>query len=167
MDARTGSVGTSGTADRLRLGQWLALAVPGALLLGAMGSQHIGGLVPCEMCMWQRWPHLAAVLLAAASFASPRHARPLVLLAALGIAVSAAIGVFHAGVEAGWWQGLTSCSTTAAGASTDELLKSILATPLVRCDQVQWSLLGISLAGWNALISLPAAGMIAWLASKR
>ena len=77
---------------------------------------------------------------------------------ALAIAVSGVIGVFHAGVELGWWQGLTRC-TSGGAMSLDELMK----VPLVRCDQVQWSLLGISMAGWNAILSLASAATIAIL----
>jgi disulfide bond formation protein DsbB len=146
------------------LARLLALAVPAALLGGALGSQYIGGLHPCEMCYWQRWPHAAAMVLAGAAFlfpaASPR-ARMFAALAALAIAVSGAIGVYHAGVELGWWQGLTRC--TAGGAmSLDQLMK----VPLVRCDQVQWSLLGISMAGWNAIVSLGSAALIALLMAR-
>jgi disulfide bond formation protein DsbB len=166
MDARTGQL-AGVRSGSFELARGLALAVPGTLLLGALGSQHIGGLNPCEMCQWQRWPHLAAVVLAGLAFAVPRPARPLVLLAALGIAVSGAIGLFHAGVEQGWWEGLTTCSTVAVGATPDELLKSIMATPLIRCDQIAWSFLGLSLAAWNALVSLTTAGAIAWLTHKR
>lgn len=166
MDARTGQL-TAVRSGSFRLGQWLALAVPGSLLLGALGSQHIGGLNPCEMCLWQRWPHLAAIVLAALSFAMPRQTRPLVILAAIAIAVSGAIGVFHAGVEQRWWEGLTTCSTVAKGATPEELLKSIMATPLIRCDQIAWSFLGLSLAAWNGLISLLSAGAILWLTRKR
>lgn len=164
MDAQTGSLTRPATAgNRLRLAQWIALLVPAGLLAGALGSQHLGGLHPCEMCYWQRYPHWAALALSGASFLLPGSRRPLVLLAALAIAISGAIGVFHAGVELGWWEGLTTCATTAAGGSPDELLRSILNTPLVRCDQVQFAFLGISMAGWNALLSLSAAGAIAWL----
>ncbi len=137
------------------LARLLALLVPLGLLGGALGSQYIGGLAPCEMCYWQRWPHAAAILLAALAFvssASRQRARLLTGLAAIAIAISGAIGVFHAGVELGWWEGLTRC--TAGGVlSLDELMN----VPLVRCDQVQWSLLGISMAGWNAIISLGSA----------
>lgn len=162
MDARSGSINVRGADSGSRLGQWLALLVPAALLAGALGSQHIGGLAPCEMCYWQRYPHWAAIALAAASFLLPAFRRPLVLLAALAIAISGAIGVYHAGVEIGWWEGLTTCSSTGA-----QTLEEILATPLVRCDQVQFSFLGISMAGWNAIISLSAAGAIAWLTLRR
>jgi disulfide bond formation protein DsbB len=166
MDARTGEM--TAVRARPRLGQWLALAVPGGLLLGALGSQHLGGLAPCEMCFWQRWAHLAAVAIAGASFLLPRGvARAATLLAALAIAVSGAIGLFHAGVEQGWWEGLTSCATTASGQTADELLKSIMAAPVIRCDQIAWSFLGLSMAALNALISLFAAGGIAWLIAKR
>ena len=139
----------------------LALAVPAALLGGALLSQYVGGLYPCEMCYWQRWPHAAAILLALWAVLSPLNAprtRPLVLSAALAIAVSGAIGVYHAGVELGYWEGITTC--TATGASS---LEDILKVPLVRCDQVQWSLLGISMAGWNAILSLGGAALIAFL----
>jgi disulfide bond formation protein DsbB len=154
-------------AGLARLAQWLALAVPGSLLLGALGLAASWRLSPCEMCLWQRWPHLAAVVLAGLSLAAPKLARPLVLLAALAIAASGLIGSFHAGVEQGWWEGLTTCSTVATGATPDELLKSIMATPLIRCDQIPWSFLGLSLAAWNGLTSLFSAGAILWLTQKR
>src|SRR3954452_21862050 len=80
----------------------IALLLPIGLLGGAIGSQYLGGLVPCEMCIWQRWPHAAAILLAALAFTAPAEAprsRVLTLLAAVAIAISGAIGVYHAGVE--------------------------------------------------------------------
>ena len=148
-------------ADPTAQARLLALLMPAALLGGALGSQYFGGLNPCEMCYWQRWPHAAAIILAAAAFLVPRRSRLLTGLAALAIAVSGAIGVFHAGVELGWWQGLTRC--TAGGAlSLDDLMN----VPLVRCDQVQWSLLGISMAGWNAILSLGSAGVIGLLLAR-
>ena len=152
-------------AARLNQARLLALLVPLALLGGALGSQYIGGLYPCEMCYWQRWPHAAAILLALGAYLSPLdspHVRPLTLLAALAIAVSGAIAVFHAGVELGWWEGVTRCTMTGATS-----LEDIMSVPLVRCDQVQWSLGGISMAGWNALISLGGAAAIAWLATRK
>jgi disulfide bond formation protein DsbB len=84
------------------------------------------------------------------------------LLAALAIAVSGAIGVYHAGVELHIFQGFTTCTATASGGSTADLFKQIAGAPLIRCDQVQWSFLGISMAGWNAIISLFGAAAIAW-----
>lgn len=154
----------------LRKARLLALIAPALLLGGALASQYIGGLYPCEMCYWQRWPHEAAIALAILAFGlsgQPSWSRALVLLAALAVAVSGAIGVFHAGVEYGWWEGLTTCSRGPAGVSGAELLDAILKSPLVRCDQAQWTLFGISLAGFNALFSFGAAIAIWALASGK
>ncbi|HEU5482693.1 MAG TPA: disulfide bond formation protein B [Sphingomicrobium sp.] len=151
---------------RAQLGRLIALLVPLALLGGALGSQYIGGLYPCEMCYWQRWPHAAAILLAALAFSAPaisQRSQTLILLAALAIAVSGAIGVYHSGVELGILEGFTTCTTTARAATNEELLEQIMKVPLVRCDQVQWSLIGISMAGWNAILSLGGAALVTWL----
>lgn len=138
--------------------RFLALVVPAALMLGALGSQYIGGLHPCEMCYWQRWPHDAAIVLALFAFGTrvDKASHVLVALAALAIMVSGGIGLFHAGVEYGWWEGITTCSTTAAGVSLEDIMRA----PVVRCDVPQWTLLGISLAGFNAIISLGSGAVI-------
>ena len=137
-----------------KLAQRLALGVPALLLGGAYLSEYGFGLVPCEMCWWQRYPHFVAIGLALVStFAAPK--RLWIALAALAILVSGTIGAFHAGVEHGWWEGLTACSTPALGGG--DPLEAIMNAPLVRCDEVQWSLAGISLAGFNFLISSVAA----------
>ena len=151
---------------RAELGRLVALLLPLGLWGGALGSQYLGGLHPCEMCYWQRWPHAAAIVLAGLAFTSPaaaRRSQMFTLLAAAAIAVSGAIGVYHAGVELGVFEGLTTCTSTARAATTDELLKQIMKVPLVRCDQVQWAFAGISMAGWNAILSLGGAIAIAWL----
>ena len=139
----------------------IALVLPLLLLLGALGSQFLGGLYPCEMCHWQRWPHYAAVLLAAATFVVPQRSlrASLVLVAALLIGISGAIGLFHAGVEYHWWNGITACTTTVsmAGTTPAERLAAIMNAPMVRCDSAQWTLAGISLAGFNAIFSLGGA----------
>jgi disulfide bond formation protein DsbB len=148
----------------------IALLLPAALLAGAFGSQYLGGLVPCEMCWWQREAHMVAVVFAALAFTAPAGSRPsrtLVLLAALAIAVSGAIGVYHAGVEAKIFEGLTHCTALVkSGTSTAELLRQITHAPLVRCDEVQFRFLGISMAGWNAILSLGGAALILFLALK-
>ena len=88
------------------------------------------------------------------------------MLAAIAIAISGAIGVYHAGVELKIFEGLTTCNSTAYGASTADLMKAILNAPIIRCDQVQWSFLGISMAGWNAILSLGAAAAILFFVRK-
>jgi disulfide bond formation protein DsbB len=147
--------------DRARM---LSVLVPAGLLAGAYGSQYLGGLHPCEMCYWQRWPHFAALGLGLASFALsglPDRGRSLVWLAALAILVSGGIGAYHFGVELGYFEGLTSC-TSANGS-----LQDILNSPLIRCDEVQYEFLGISIAGWNAILSLGFGTAILWLSLKR
>src|SRR5688500_6956413 len=143
----------------LHLARRLALLVPGALLAGAFAFEYVGGLPPCEMCWWQRYAHLAALAFALASFAGaarlPDRGRSFVWLAALAILVSGLIGAYHAGVEADVFEGFTQCTAT-GGRS----LAEIMATPLVRCDEVPWQLFGISMAGWNAILSILAALLI-------
>nr|WP_208411861.1 disulfide bond formation protein B [Sphingomonas naasensis] len=146
----------------------IALLLPAALLAGAWGSQ-LFGLVPCEMCHWQRWPHYAAVAVAALAFAP--LGRPVqmlfVLFAGVLIAVSGAIGVFHAGVEYHWWQGITACTAPVSHGDAMDLLNEALRRPLIRCDAPQWTLFGISLAGFNAILSLAGAVAIFALAPRR
>lgn len=138
--------------DRAR---WLALLLPLGLLGGAYASQYIGGLYPCEMCWWQRWPHFAALPLALLGFFNPgkQQRKNAVALAALAILTSGLIGGYHAGVEYGWWEGITTCSSTVAPGSGKDVLDAILNAPLIRCDIAPWTLFGISLAGYNFLIS--------------
>jgi disulfide bond formation protein DsbB len=147
----------------------IALLVPAVLMAGALGSQYLGGLYPCEMCHWQRWPHYAAIVVAALAFlTSGATRRGLVVVAALLVATSGAIGIFHAGVEYGWWHGITGCSSTVTPTGTpEERLAQIMNAPMIRCDVPQWSLAGVSLAGWNALVSLPAAIVALVLAARR
>jgi len=158
-----------GGLDAAAAARLIALLLPVALLGGALGSQYLGGLHPCEMCYWQRWPHGAAIVLALLAFTAPAEtprSRVLTLLAAAAIAVSGAIGVYHAGVEARIFEGFTQCTAMGKGLSTAELLKEISHAPLVRCDEVQFRFLGISMAGWNAILSLGGAGLIAILTLK-
>jgi disulfide bond formation protein DsbB len=147
----------------------LALLIPAGLLAGAWGAQLIGRLYPCEMCHWQRWPHYAAVAVALLAFVLPTRMRRLAIVAAaLLIAVSGAIGLFHAGVEYHWWQGVTACSSTTAldGISAAARLEQLMNAPIVRCDAAPWTLAGISLAGFNAILSLGGALLILLMLRK-
>ena len=153
----------AGGIDYAAAARLIALLLPLALLAGAYGSQYLGGLYPCEMCWWQRYAHFAALAFAIPAFFFPAQrgvSRALVLLAALAIAVSGAIGVYHAGVEAKIFEGFTQCTALSKSSSTADLLKEITHAPLVRCDEVQFRFLGITLAGWNAILSLGGAALI-------
>src|SRR5688500_13537620 len=146
----------------------LALLVPAALLAAAFGFEHIGGLYPCEYCWWQRWAHLAALAFALLSLAPMADkGRSLVWLAAAAMLVSGGIGAYHAGVEARIFAGFSQCASAGGGGTTAELLEEIMSRPLIRCDEVQWSFLGISMAGWNAIVSIGFASLILWLSLRR
>ncbi|MCR9127523.1 MAG: disulfide bond formation protein B [Rhodobacteraceae bacterium] len=141
-----------------------ALLGSAALLAGAFAFQHLGGLAPCKMCIWQRYPHVAAVALGLAALGLGY--RGLAWLGAAAAAVAAALGLYHTGVERGWWEGPSTCSSgSISGLSADDLLEQIMAAPLVRCDEVAWSLLGLSMASWNAVLSLIL--MALWIAAAR
>ena len=128
------------------------------LLVVAFGFEYLGGLSPCKLCLWQRWPHLGVIvfsLLGTMGFLRPQ---PAFLLVALFAAVTAGIASYHVGVEQQFWAGPTSCSGKATAMSTADLLDNLLSTPVVRCDEIVWSFAGISMAGWNLLLSAGLAG---------
>ena len=144
----------------------LVVAGPAALLGGALAFQYLGGIHPCEMCLWQRWPHAAAIGIGLLALAW-RSNRAVIAAAALAVLVSGGIAAFHVGVEQHWWQGITACAAAPARGSADDILRDILATPLVRCDAVAWSLFGVSMAGWNAIFSMLIGGGTLWRLTRR
>ncbi|MFM5929969.1 MAG: disulfide bond formation protein B [Novosphingobium sp.] len=148
----------------LEKARWIAFLVPAGLLGGAYVSQYGFNLFPCEMCWWQRYPHFVAIALGLLAFAL-KSARWPVALAALAVLASGLIGAFHAGVEYGWWEGFTRCTSMVEKGS--DPLAAVLAAPITRCDEVQWSLFGISLAGFNFLISTAGALVALALLRKR
>lgn len=136
----------------------LLLVLAALTALGtAFGSQIWGGLHPCDMCWWQRYAYMAAILplLPAALLRLPLPARRLCLVVGgLAFLIGAGISLFHAGVEQKWWQGFTACTAPVSSGGLDDLRAAILAAPVVRCDDIPWSLFGISIAGFSALASL-------------
>lgn len=142
----------------------LAAGGSALLLAGAFAFQMLG-YPPCKMCLWQRWPHAIAVLIGLAFVAL--RLRILAWFGALATAVTSGIGFFHAGVEQGWWEGPSSCSGNASlsGLSGAELLSTEDVAPIVMCDEIAWSLAGISMAGWNAVFSLIL--MLIWVRAAR
>ena len=152
------------TDTALRSARLIALGVPAFLLGGALVSQYVFGLYPCEMCWWQRYPHIAAIALALLGYAL-KPARWPVALAALAVLASGVIGAFHAGVEYGWWEGITGCSS-AVDLSGGNPLEAIMNAEIARCDVAPWALFGISLAGWNFLFSSAGALIVFVLLAK-
>lgn len=144
----------------------LAAGGSAALLIAAFGFQHLGGLAPCKMCLWQRWPHAAAVLIGLILMAG--GARALAWLGALATITTGVIGVYHAGVEWRWWPGPSSCS----GGGSDlgamdgaDLLSLDTPASVVMCDEIVWQFLGLSMAGWNAVIAFVLTAL--WVVAAR
>ena len=148
--------------DNLGKARALAVLVPAALLGGAYVAQYGFGLPPCEMCWWQRYPHFAAVGIGLLAYVM-KPPQVWTALAGLAILTSGLIGGFHAGVEYGWWEGITACTAPMAGAD----VLDFNAAPLIRCDVAPWALGGISLAGFNFLISSVSGAAIVALAAYR
>ena len=139
-----------------------------AMLLAALAFQYIGGLAPCALCILQRWPHLVAVALMALWLATRWRVLP--WLGALAALTTAAIGVFHLGVEQGWWEYISACTQgSLAGESAASLLpgSGAAVAPPVRCDRIAWEFLGLSMAACNALASLGLAALWLFGAAKR
>ena len=142
-----------------RHGLLACAAMSTALLIGAFLFQHVGGMAPCSLCIWQRWAH-AAVIVAAAIGLLALPSRAALLLPMAAALASFGIAGYHAGVEWQLWEGPAGCTASlGAGLGAADLVDQLLATPVVRCDDVPWSLFGLSMAGWNALLSLDIAGV--------
>ena len=143
----------------------LLLGASAAILAAAFASQYIGGLEPCVLCLYQRVPYgvviaLSGLGLVLSGLAPPPRGVIAVLggVCAAAFLVNAGIATFHVGVEQHWWQGTEACGAAGTTARTIEQLRAqIFAAPVARCDEVPWSLFGISMAGYNVLASLVLA----------
>lgn len=135
------------------------------LLLGGAYLFQAAGYQPCKMCLWQRWPHMIAILAGVAYFLM--QAKPFIWIGMLSALTTAGLGFYHTGVEKGWFEGPTSCSGSGlSGLSADDLL-STNGPLVIMCDQVSWSLMGLSMASWNAVLSLILAVIWATALFKR
>ena len=143
----------------------LAAAGSAALLAGALAFQYLGGLAPCHLCLLQRYPHAAAVVIGVLALLVPR----LTLLpwaGALAALTTAGIAAYHTGVERHWWEGPSTCTAgSILGLDPKDLLAQIQAAPVVQCDQVAWEMIGLSMASWNMLAALVL--MVIWVLAAR
>ena len=122
------------------------------LILGAYSFEFIGGFSPCKLCYLQRYPHFLVILIFPLFYFFP--GRILIFVGIVSMLASTVLAFYHVGVEQKYWPGPNSCTTSSIeGLTTDQLLDQIMSAPLVRCDEIVWDLIGISMAGWNALIS--------------
>lgn len=135
-----------------------------AMMLGALAFQYIGNMPPCKLCYWQRYPHILAIVIAVIGLFVPGRLWP--LLGAGAALTTAAIGIYHTGVERKLWEGPSSCSSnTVSGLSGSDLLAQIMSAPIVRCDEAPWELFTLSMASWNAIVSIGLA--LVWLAAAK
>ena len=122
------------------------------LLLGAFAFQYIGGYPPCKLCYWQRYPHIIAVFFGVIYFYT--FMAKMVYISSAATFLSAAFGAYHFGTEQGFWPGPNTCSSgDVSTLSTDALIEQIMSAPITKCDEVVWSFLDISMAGWNTIFS--------------
>ena len=162
---------------KIRLAFFALLVASVAILAAAFAFQLLGGLQPCELCLWQRYPYGLVIGLAGVGLGLTRagvaQSRLVIILVvcAIVLLIGAGIAAFHVGVEQTWWQGTAACAgNLSATTSIDDLRQKLLAAPVVRCDDIAWSLFGISMAGYNVLMAgaLGAGGLIAaWRLAKR
>jgi disulfide bond formation protein DsbB len=142
----------------------VVFVVAAATILGALAFEHIGGYAPCPLCLDQRLAYYFAVPASAVAFLLARGhvtgiARLLLLLIALAFLVNAGLGIYHSGIEWKWWSGPDSC---AGGFDLQWGAGGIVDTPVIRCDEASWRFLGLSFAGWNAVISVALAAVAAY-----
>src|SRR5258706_7849234 len=132
----------------------LVLAASAVALATAFAAQYWGGLQPCVLCLYQRWPYAVAIALALVALALGGAARGWTVgLAGVAFTVGAGIAMFHVGVEQGWWQGTSECGATFRADSIEALRAQLMAAPVVRCTDVAWSFAGVSMAGFNVAAS--------------
>lgn len=149
----------------------LLLTAASATLLGALAFEHIGGLAPCPLCLQQRYPYwlgipIALVALLALARGYPGAATALALLVGAGFAAGSVLAFYHAGIEWHWWRGPTTCAGGALPSDVTALLSDLQGDAPPRCDEAAWRLLGISLSGYNALISAALAALSLRIATQ-
>ena len=116
-----------------------------------LGFEYLGGLAPCKLCLWQRWPHVGVIVFCLMGMTGILRLGPAFLMIALCAAITAVIAGYHGCGKTALGRS-TSCSGALTSMSASDLLDSLLATPVVRCDEVAWSFANISMAGWNMLL---------------
>lgn len=146
--------------DRAPILLFLASA---ATLLGALAFQYIGDFDPCVLCVYQRWPYLVVAGLCVLAWVVKPLTRSALFACGTVFVVSTGLGAYHVGIEQGWVAGTVACGASGSATTVNELRSQIMNAPATRCDEIAWSLFGISLAGYNLLVSL-ALAVLSWVA---
>lgn len=131
------------------------LIAAGGVLAAALYFQYFKGLAPCELCIWQRIPYITVLVVALCGLVL--QDRILFALIALAYVTTTIIAGFHVGVEQGWWEGLSSCGSAITATDPVELMEQLKNAPIVRCEEIAWQFLGLSMAAWNAILSFGLA----------
>ncbi len=134
------------------------------LLAGAFFFEIIVGLPPCNLCIWQRWPHAIIIAISGVGLVAFKR-NWILLLIALSAISTGLIGLYHSGVERGWWSGPSGCSNQFnPDLDISMLTTSLLEMPVIKCDEIAWSLMGISMAGWNSIggFSIAIFAFLCW-----
>lgn len=159
-----------GRAGRLDWAVAAVFLIAVLAILGALFTEHVLGFPPCYLCKWQRVPYVLAIGLGAFALGpwqEARHRRLALLLAGAALLAGAGVAVFHAGVEAHWWSWASDCAGDFSDVnSIEDLRKKLAAAPVVRCDEPPFFVLGLSMAGWNAILSPLFAAIALWGARK-
>ena len=151
----------------------LIIAISVSALGSALASQYWGGLLPCVLCIYQRWAYGAALTFGVAGFglskSTPNFLKAAIAMAGLSFLGGSVIAGFHVGVEQGWWQGFAGCHVLPLDPTLtpEQMRAQLLATEFVACDQIPWSMFGVSMAGYNALFSAAFASATLIAAWKR
>ena len=135
------------------------LAACVATLLGALGFQYVGGLDPCVLCIYQRWPYVVVAGICILALTAKNLTKPALLACGVVLVAGIALAAYHIGVEQGWVAGTSACGAGGGATTVDQLRAQIMNAPATRCDEVAWSLFEISLAGYNLLISIALAAL--------
>ena len=128
-----------------------AIIFSSSLLITALTLQYVSNLAPCQMCIWQRWPHLGVIVICLLSLFIKNYYNKLLLLAGILSLISSAIGLWHSGVELGYFNSPSSCIDT--NFNSNITLNDLLDKPISGCDIIFWNFLGLSMANWNTILS--------------
>ena len=130
----------------------VAIIFSSSLLITALTLEYVSNLTPCQMCIWQRWPHLGVIVICLLSLFFKNFYSKLLLLAGIMSLISSVIGLWHSGVELGYFNSPASCIDT--NFNSNITLNDLLAKPISGCDIIFWDFLGLSMANWNTILSL-------------
>ncbi|MFZ4763210.1 MAG: disulfide bond formation protein B [Alphaproteobacteria bacterium] len=136
----------------------------------ALFVEHVLGHAPCHLCYWQRAIYLLGLMISSSAIfikSTPKQQQKLFTLCALIFLAESGVAFYHSGVEQHWWMGSSACVGSSAAQSAEDLLKNIIASPIVRCDEVSWSLLGVSMPNWNAAWALFLSIYTLWVVFYR